>query len=619
MEEYTENVDLGKICGLFEESFVEKVNNIKITDYDDWVDVCEGLASYFSLIPLNRTEKERSKCKKPVEKDWSRACLTRQGFERSKFVVYNPGIACGKASKIIVLNVLSDLLFRDFLEKNSFELSGDTFVTESGDRTVQYYFEYPNDGYEYETARIGRELADEFGNLNEKMIFEIVGCDGYVLAPGALDPITWKYCKIISNNVPAKAPVWILKILKKKKSKIIIKTSNPGIKKEYSETPENIVVDNHAEVLCAEELNILSESSSPQERFKKHFDKLIGWGVDKSITTWTNITVALEESNYLAFPQSRRQYLCLDLDWEGSGTIWIDEGFPEPTITFINRENGHSNLAYELETPVIWPCEYNSYNVRTRPISYFKAIRDGFNVKTGADCGYTNSTIKNPFSSKWRVTWADARYDLAYLAEFVTLRSFYDPYAKFKSGVYAGRNDELYHLGLRWSYRNVKRYHDHDEFYNDILEFIKSENFTTIASHWPERGCLPLPEVTGMAKGIFKHTWPRRNSTHFKHLIKNFGALGFEPIDRDMKLRDRKMEVYERQYRGSKYTHKIVSQDSIRKIDEAIECLFRTGKKMSYNKLSKASGLSYNTILKYKEYISNKIEFLEKSFKIVIL
>ncbi len=614
MEEYTENADLDKSCGLLEESFVEKVNNIKITDYDDWVEMCEKLSRCFSLIPLNRTEKERSKCKKPVEQDWSRACITRQKFERSKFVAYNPGVACGKASKVIVLNVLSGSLFRDFLEKNFFELSGDTFTTESGDGTVQYYFEYPDDGYEYKTTRIGRELTDALGNLNEKMIFEIVGCDGYVLAPGALDPITWKYGKIISNTVPAKAPAWILKILQTKKSKIIIKHSTPEINKYDIKKHENCTVDSRADVLGAEELTISSERSSPQERFKKHFDKLIGWGVDKSITTWTSLTVALEKSNYLAFPQSRRQYLCLDLDWEGSGTIWMDEGFPEPTITFINRENGHSNLAYELETPVIWPCEYNSYNVRPRPIRYFKAIRDGFNTKTGADCGYTNSTIKNPFSSRWRVTWADKRYDLAYLAEFVTLRSFYDPYAKFKSGIYAGRNDELYHLGLRWSYRYVKRYCKPDEFYNDILEFIKSENFTTIVAHWPERGCLPSPEVTGIAKGIFKHTWPRRNNAHFKHLIKNFGILGFDPIDINMKLIDRKMEVYERQYQGSKYTHKIVSQDSVRKIDESIEYLIRSGKKVSYNMISRTSGLSYNTILKYKQYVGSKIEFLEKVF-----
>ncbi len=619
MAEYYKIALIRENDGFLEESFVETINNIKTTDYDDWVEMCEKLASCFSLIPLNRIEKERSKCKKPVAKDWSRSCHARQEFERRKYVACNPGIACGNASKIIVLSVLNGQLFKDFLQKNSFELLNATFVVESGDGTVQYYFEYPDDGYEYKTTRIGRELTDEFGNLNEKIIFEIVGCDGYVLAPGALDPITWKYGKIIPNTVPAKAPAWILKILQTKKSKIIIKHSTPEINKYDIKRHEDCTVDNRAEVLCAEELPISSESSSPQERFKKHFDSLVGWGVDKSITTWTNPIVALEKSNYLAFPQSRRQYLCLDLDWEGSGTIWMDEGFPEPTITFINRENGHSNLAYELETPVIWPCEYNSYNVRPRPIRYFKAIRDGFNTKTGADCGYTNSTIKNPFSSRWRVTWADKRYDLAYLAEFVTLRSFYDPYAKFKSGIYAGRNDELYHLGLRWSYRYVKRYCKPDEFYNDILEFVKSENFTTIVAHWPERGCLPSPEVTGIAKGIFKHTWPRRNNAHFKHLIKNFGILGFDPININMKLIDRKMEVYERQYQGSKYTHKIVSQDSVRKIDESIEYLIRSGKKVSYNRISKISGLSYNTILKYKQYVSNKIEFLEKSFKIVIL
>ncbi|MEL7639274.1 MAG: replication initiation protein [Solidesulfovibrio sp.] len=603
MEEYTENADLDKICGLLEESFVEKVNNIKITDYDDWVEMCEKLSRCFSLIPLNRTEKERSKCKKPVEQNWSRACITRQKFERSKFVAYNPGVACGKASKVIVLNVLSGSLFRDFLEKNSFELSGGTFTTESGDGTVQYYFEYPDDGYEYKTARIGRDLTDEFGNLNEKIIFEIVGCDGYVLAPGALDPIAWKYCKIISNAVPAKAPVWILKILQTKKSRIIIKSSNPGIKKEHIETPENIVIDNHAEVLCAEELNISSDSSSPQERFKKHFDSLVGWGSGKDISNWTNPTEAFEKSNYLAFPKSKRQYLCLDLDWEGSATVWMDEGLPEPTITFVTRANGHSTLAYELEIPVYWPCERNNYKARYTPVNYFKAIQKGYTVFVDGDTGYTNATIKNPFSMNWRVTWSDKMYSLAYLAEFVHLVNTNRENNKFRTKEYAGRNDELFYTLSIWAYRNVKKYTRNDLFYDDLINIATSINSETIPINWPDSGPLGMAEVSGVARGVCKYAWMHRFNPNLKHLFKNYGILGFSPIPENIIGDDREQITRSRQSQGAYYTHGIVKNNTMKKIFDAINALKLKKEKINFCSISNECNVGYNNVRKYKDYI----------------
>jgi len=599
---------------LLSQDLVDRINNITLGDFDGWIDVCEDLSRHFSLIPIYRLNKDKDRCKAPINPDWSDCCYERSLFDKSDFVANNSGIACGPASGVIVLNIHDSLLFQDFLAEKGCELRDDTFIVEAGDGTRQYYYHYPKDGCKYSTRPAKKTITDEYGVEKNVTVFEIIGCDGYTLAPGSIDPFTFKHSKVVSNQRIAEAPAWLLDICRYEKIRLAAQQDIKVIQPEGVEGVENSPEFNESNNSCADELSDSPLNAAPQERFKKHFDNLVGWGIDKNISTWTNPTEAFEKSNYLAFPQSRRQYLCLDLDWEGSGTIWMDGGLPEPTITFINRENGHSNLAYELITPVIWPCEYNSYNVRPLPIKYFKAIRNGFNVKTEADCGYTNSTIKNPFSNLWRVTWADKRYDLSYLAEFVTLPAFSDPYAKLKSGAYEGRNDELFYLGLRWSYRNVKRYENHEEFYNALLEFIKLENLTTIVNNWPQRGYLPAPEVTGIAKGVSKYTWIRKNSVDLKHLIKNFGILGFPPIDANMNLRDRKMEVYSRQYKGSKYTHKIVSQDSVLKIDETIESLVRANKKVSYNKISKTSGLSYNTILKYKQYVNNKIEFLEKVF-----
>ncbi|MEL7639695.1 MAG: replication initiation protein [Solidesulfovibrio sp.] len=588
---------------LFEKSFVEKINNIKITDYADWVISCEGLSHHFSLIPLYRTEKERSKCKLPIESDWERYCHIRQQFDRSKFVTSNPGIACGKASNVVVLKVLDRSLFEDFLVKNSFDFLEETFVAECGDGTVQYYFEYPNDGADYKTIRIGRDVDDAFGNTNEKMIFEIVGCDGYVLAPGALDPVAWKYGKILSNLIPAKTPAWILKILRSKKGKIIIKSSPSEITKDNIEKSEKDSVENHTEVLCAEEFNIVSEHSSPQERFKKHFDILVGWGIGKDISSWTNPTDAFARSNYLAFPKSKRQYICLDLDWEGSATVWMDEGLPEPTITFVSRVNGHSTLAYELETPVYWPCELNNYKVRYAPVNYFKAIQKGYTVFVNGDTGYTNATIKNPFSMNWRVTWSDKIYSLSYLADYITLINANRENNKFRTKQYAGRNDELFYTLSIWAYRNVKKYTSDDLFYDDLINMAISINAEIIPINWSDRGPLGMAEVCGVARGVCKYAWMHRFNPNLKHLFKNYGILGFSPIPEDIIGDDREQIARSRQSQGAYYTHSIVKNNTMKKIFDAINILKVKNKKITFCSISNESNIGYNNVRKYNNYI----------------
>ncbi|MEL7641829.1 MAG: replication initiation protein [Solidesulfovibrio sp.] len=588
---------------LFEKSFVEKINNIKITDYDDWVSTCESLSCHFSLIPLYRTEKERNKCKLPIESDWEKYCHARLGFERSKFATSNPGIACGKASNIIVLKVLDRSLFKDFLVKNLFDLLDETFTAECGDGTIQYYFEYPDDGDNYKTMRIGREVDDVFGNTKEKIIFEIVGCDGYVLAPGALDPVAWKYGKILSNLIPAKTPAWILKILRTKKSKIIIKSRPSEIRKDNIEEPEKDSVANHTEVLRAEELNIAPQHSSPQERFKKHFDNLVGWGIGKDISSWTNPTDAFANSNYLAFPKSKRQYICLDLDWEGSATVWMDEGLPEPTITFVTRENGHSTLAYELEAPVYWPCELNNYKVRYAPVNYFKAIQKGYTVFVNGDTGYTNTTIKNPFSMNWRVTWSDKIYSLSYLADFITLVNSNRENNKFRTKQYAGRNDELFYTLSIWAYRNVKKYTSDDLFYNDLINVATSINSETIPINWPDRGPLGMAEVSGVARGVCKYAWMHRFNPNLKHLFKNYGILGFSPIPENIIGDDREQITRSRQSQGAYYTHDIVKNNTMKKIFDAIERLRIMKQKVSCRSISNESRVGYTNVKKYKKYI----------------
>jgi hypothetical protein len=55
------------------------------------------MAKGFSLIPLNG--------KIPTEKGWQKWCVLKRPFKANDFKGRNAGIACGPASKLLVLDI----------------------------------------------------------------------------------------------------------------------------------------------------------------------------------------------------------------------------------------------------------------------------------------------------------------------------------------------------------------------------------------------------------------------------------------------------------------------------------------------------------------------------------
>lgn len=592
----------GKFYSLSED-LVYRINNITLGDIDGWIDVCEDLSNHFSLIPIYRLNKDRDRCKAPINPEWADCCYERSIFDKSDFVANNSGIACGPASSLIVLNIYDSLLFQDFLAEKGYELRDDTFIVEAGDGTRQYYYQYPNDGCKYSTRPAKKTITDEFGVEKGVTVFEIIGCDGYTLAPGSIDPFTFKHSKVVSNQRIAEAPAWLLDICRYETIRLAVQQDIELIQPEGVEEVENSSGFNEINNLCADELSNSYLNASPQERFKKHFDNLVGWGIDKNIAFWTNPTEAFSCSNYLAFPKSKRQYLCLDIDWEGSATVWMDEGLPEPTITFVNPENGHSTLVYELELPVYWPCEQNHFRANHRPVKYFKAVQKGFTAFVRGDSGYTNSTIKNPFSKKWRVTWHNKQYTLAYLAEFVQLVNACHENNKFRTKNYAGRNEELFYTLSIWSYRNVKKYKNNDLFYDDLMNVASSINSETIPLHWPQKGPLALSEVCGIVRGVCRYACLHRHDPNLKHLFKNYGILGFTQIPDDVLGLKREQITRSRQSQGAHYTHDVVKNNTKKKIHDAIERMRTKNQKINCLSISNESRIGYNNVRNHKEYI----------------
>jgi len=577
-----------------------KINNLNKYDIDGRYETFESLSTIFSLIPSHKNPSDTRKFMTPVESDWKKSCFEKIKFNREDYAGNNASIACGPASGILVLDVADVQELTKYLKNNNATTQGEpTFTVETGSGNKHYYFKYPLDGNTYPSRKYYFEYTDDLGIKIRELAFQIIGCDGNVLAPSSMHPYSQLTYKIIRNVALADPPPWIIEfVLHAEKKKQVKSPAIDARQIEVSE-PNNCLKESFAQTSI-----IKQADTESQKRFKDHFGKLAGWGVDKQITTWSSPEEAFENSNYIAFPQFKRQYLCLDLDWEGAATIWMDEGLPEPTISFVNRANGHGTLAYELETPVHWPCEYNKFSVSRKAVNYFNAVRHGYTNLTGGDNGYVNSSIKNPFSNKSRVVWSDNVYELKYLAEFVKLPTSLDPYLKFKTLAFDGRNDELYHIGWRWSYRNVLKFCKLEDFESSMLEMLNYQNETTIFEHWPSRGLLPASEVRSISKGIAKYTWLQKDKPNINHLIKNYGALGFKPIDKDLARNEKAMTIYERQSAGAEYTHKAVKNSSLDKIDEAFNRLIGNGKKVSLRSVSNISGLSYNTVSINKDYIN---------------
>jgi hypothetical protein len=72
------------------------------------------LSERFSLIPL--------KGKKPIEFDWQKWCRVKRPFDPKHFVRKNAGVACGPASRVLVLDIDHAKFFKELRLEREWEL-----------------------------------------------------------------------------------------------------------------------------------------------------------------------------------------------------------------------------------------------------------------------------------------------------------------------------------------------------------------------------------------------------------------------------------------------------------------------------------------------------------------
>lgn len=322
------------------------------------------------------------------------------------------------------------------------------------------------------------------------------------------------------------------------------------------------------------------------------------------------------EAQFIHLPRHVFRYIGIDLDWEGSASIWMDEGFPEPTITIISPETSHSKLFYELTTPVTLPLGNFAGRANLKPYNYFKSVKAGLTLAMGGDPGYSGRTMNNPFyknprkeiivtedgivERKWKVHWADRTYDLDYLAEFAK------PVPKdFKhDGLFddVGREKTMFHLTRHDAYRAVHGCANQEQFAERVL-FIATEHWQVLRQVEKDHP-LEEREAVNVANSVSKYVWLHRNDEWMKRFKWNLGALQYHPIDRDdASVDDIKQEIVRRQSAGAKHTHSVRTSNTEERIRLACEELKAANMKVTRKNIALKAGLGVSSMSKYKDII----------------
>lgn len=200
-------------------------------------------------------------------------------------------------------------------------------------------------------------------------------------------------------------------------------------------------------------------------------------------------------AKYIQFNQPHAQFwLCFDVDRPGAAIDWSDRNAPAPTLTIMNKANGHAHLLYALKTAV-----RTAPDGKIKPLKYAAAVESALREKLGADVGYSGLICKNPNHDSWQIAvWQPELYTLDWLADSLDLNSANDKTIIPDYGL--GRNCTLFDKTRKWSYRAIRQgWPEYDQWLQACYERASAYNL-----QFPSP--LEESEVMGIAKSIAKWT-----------------------------------------------------------------------------------------------------------------
>lgn len=184
----------------FNKSVLNTLSQIKPSDDAGRMQLYEGLASCFSLIPLHKNHANPKRNKSPVESGWQRWCHVKRPFKTEDFNGMNAGITGGPANNLLIIDEDHAEKFSLYLYNTNCALP-ETFTVKSGGKSRHYYYSTPDDGKLYKSKTI---------KDNECVIFDLIGDGRQAVAPGSIHPDTGQPYRIDYGLPIAPAPDWLL-------------------------------------------------------------------------------------------------------------------------------------------------------------------------------------------------------------------------------------------------------------------------------------------------------------------------------------------------------------------------------------------------------------------------
>ena len=146
-------------------------------------------------------------------------------------------------------------------------------------------------------------------------------------------------------------------------------------------------------------------------------------------------------------PPWEHVWLLFDVDRDASWAAAGDAGLPAPSITAVNRQNGHGHLLYGLQVPL----RMDTFGGRKAPVRYAETIERAMTARLRADRTYSGFTVKNPLHRSWAVLQSDHLFTLRELHGWIgDLRPYRRAPRAPRTGL--GRNVETFDAVRLWAY-----------------------------------------------------------------------------------------------------------------------------------------------------------------------
>ena len=213
-------------------------------------------------------------------------------------------------------------------------------------------------------------------------------------------------------------------------------------------------------------------------------------------------------AKYIQFNQPHAQFwLCFDVDRPGAAIDWSDRNAPAPTLTIMNKANGHAHLLYALKTAV-----RTAPDGKIKPLKYAAAVESALREKLGADVGYSGLICKNPNHDSWQIAvWQPELYTLDWLADSLDLKSANDKNILPDYGL--GRNCTLFDKTRKWAYRAIRQgWPEYEQWLQACYERASAYNLQFVSP-------LEENEVCGISKSIAKWTMNNFSAVSFSSFV----------------------------------------------------------------------------------------------------